>query len=86
MLTRKIDAAIDAIYDNSKIALMLTGARQVGKTNAFRRLAQRKFKHYVEINFIENADAKQIFQGAQSAKDILLRLTAFTDEPLVPRG
>ena len=84
MLTRKIDAAIDAIYDNSKIALMLTGAHQVGKTNAFRRLAQRKFKHYVEINFIENADAKQIFQGAQSAKDILLRLTAFTDEPLVP--
>ncbi len=84
MLTRKIDAAIDAIYDNSKMALMLTGARQVGKTNAFRRLAQRKFEHYVEINFIENSAAKQIFQGTQSAKDILLRLSAFTEEPLVP--
>lgn len=84
MLTRKIDAEIDAIYDNSKIALMLTGARQVGKTNAFRRLAKRKFEHYVEINFIENVDAKQIFQGTQSAKEILLRLTAFTQEPLVP--
>ena len=63
---------------------MLTGARQVGKTNAFRRLAQRKFEHYVEINFIENAGAKQIFQGSQNAKEILLRLSAFTDEPLVP--
>lgn len=84
MLTRKIDAEIDAIYDNSKIALMLTGARQVGKTNAFRRLAKRKFEHYIEINFIENADAKQIFLGTQSTKEILLRLTAFTQEPLVP--
>ena len=84
MLTRKIDAEIDAIYESSSLALMLTGARQVGKTNAFRRLAQRKFEHYVEINFIENAGAKQIFQGSQNAKEILLRLSAFTDEPLVP--
>ncbi|MBQ9201989.1 MAG: ATP-binding protein [Bacteroidales bacterium] len=84
MLARKIDAQMDAIYDNSKMALMLTGARQVGKTNAFRRLAKRKFEHYIEINFIENADAKQIFKDVQSAKDILLRLTAFTSETLVP--
>ncbi|MBO4427181.1 MAG: ATP-binding protein [Bacteroidales bacterium] len=84
MLTRKIDAQIDAFYDNSKLALMLTGARQVGKTNAFRRLARRKFKHFVELNFIENVEARKIFQGVQSAKDILIRLSAFTNEPLVP--
>ena len=84
MLKRKIDSEIDAFYESTNIALMLTGARQVGKTNAFRRLAKRKFEHYVEINFIENAGAKQIFQGSQSAKEILLRLSAFTDEPLVP--
>ena len=42
MLARKIDAAIDTFYDNTKMALMLTGARQVGQTNAFRRLARRK--------------------------------------------
>ena len=34
MLTRKIDTEIDAFYESSKMALMLTGARQVGKTNA----------------------------------------------------
>lgn len=84
MLTRKIDNVIDTFYDNTKMALMLTGARQVGKTNAFRRLAQRKFERYVEINFIETPDAKQIFQGAQNAKEILLRLSAFADGPLVP--
>ena len=69
MLTRKIDAAIDAIYDNSKMALMLTGARQVGKTNAFRRLAQRKFKHYVEINFIEIGDGTVLPIEVKSGKD-----------------
>ena len=84
MLTRKIDNVIDTFYDNTKMALMLTGARQVGKTNAFRRLAQRKFERYVEINFIETPNAKQIFQGAQNAKEILLRLSAFADGPLVP--
>lgn len=84
MLTRKIDNVIDTFYDNTKMALMLTGARQVGKTNAFRRLAQRKFERYVEINFIETPDAKQVFKGAQNAKEILLRLSAFADGPLVP--
>ncbi len=84
MLTRKIDAVIDTFYDNTKMALMLTGARQVGKTNAFRRLAKRKFKQYIEINFIETPDAKQIFKGAQNAKEILLRLSAFADGPLIP--
>jgi len=84
MLTRKIDAVIDTFYDNTKMALMLTGSRQVGKTNAFRRLAKRKFKQYIEINFIETPDAKQIFKGAQNAKEILLRLSAFADGPLIP--
>lgn len=84
MLARKIDAAIDTFYDNTKMALMLTGVRQVGKTNAFRRLARRKFECYVEINFIETPAAKQIFLGSQNAKEILLRLSAFTDRPLLP--
>ncbi len=32
MLNRKIDNDIDAHFSNSKKALFLTGARQVGKT------------------------------------------------------
>ena len=84
MISRRIDKEIDAVYRDSKIALMLTGARQVGKTNAFRRLAERMFKNYVEINFIETPEARNIFIGAANAKDILLRLSAFADRPLIP--
>ena len=84
MLKRKIDSIIDSIYDSSNKALMLTGARQVGKTNAFRRLAQRRFEHYLEINFLENPSAKRIFDGVENAKEMLLRISAFADAPLVP--
>ena len=84
MISRRIDKEIDAVYRDSIIALMLTGARQVGKTNAFRRLAERMFKNYVEINFIETPEARNIFIGAANAKDILLRLSAFADRPLIP--
>ena len=84
MLTRKLDSFLDSFYESEHSkALLLTGARQVGKTWAVRNLAKRKFKHYVEINFVETPEAKDIFSGAQDAQQILLRLSAFVREPLV---
>ena len=85
MLRRKLDTFLDDFYkpDNNK-ALLLTGARQVGKTVAFRNLAARAFKHFVEINFINTPQAVDIFRDAQDADQILLRLSAFTKEKLVP--
>lgn len=85
MLKRKLDAFLDAFYkaDNNK-ALLLTGARQVGKTVAFRNLAARAFKHFIEINFINTPQAVDIFRDVQDADQILLRLSAFTKEKMVP--
>lgn len=84
MLTRKLDSFLDSFYESEHSkALLLTGARQVGKTWAVRNLAKRKFKHFVEINFVETPEAKDIFSGAQNAQQILLRLSAFVREPLV---
>ena len=42
MLNRKIDNEIDVHFSNSKKALFLTGARQVGKTYSIRKYAKRK--------------------------------------------
>ena len=84
MIGRKFDSYMDSLYESRNKALLLTGARQVGKTNAFRRLAQRKFEHYIEINFIETPAAISIFNNAKTAEEILLRLSAFTNQPLVP--
>ena len=67
MIDRNIDKIIENHYANNKSALLLTGARQVGKTIAFRRYAEKMGMELVEINFHEDQLAKNIFIGAQNA-------------------
>lgn len=69
---------------NRKEALLITGARQVGKTFIIRKCAKKHVEYVIEINFIERPDAIKLFENAKSSEDILLRISAFTDVPLVP--
>lgn len=69
---------------NRKEALLITGARQVGKTFIIRKCAKKHFEYVIEINFIERPDAIKLFENAKSSEDILLRISAFTDVLLVP--
>lgn len=78
MLSRKLDKYIEWHYANNKSALLLKGARQVGKTSAIRRFAGKQKMNLIEINFYEDASACDLFHGAQNAKDILLRISAHT--------
>lgn len=80
---RAIEERIRYFFDNvPNQALMITGARQIGKTYVVRKYAREHFEHVVEINFIENEDAAGLFENAKSSGDILLRLSALTDVPL----
>lgn len=81
-LFRYLTEFIDDFYSTQKTALMLTGARQTGKTYAIRQFAN-KFKSFIEINFIEHPEAVELFEGVTSADDILLRISAFADAPLI---
>ena len=83
MLERKISHYIEHFYEVNKGALLLAGARQIGKTYSVRRFAEKHFKSFVEINFVENPDVVSIFSNATNSGDILLRLSAFTDQPLI---
>jgi hypothetical protein len=67
----------------SSKALLVTGARQVGKTYIIRQLLKRRFPYVVEINFLENREARDLFADAKDSKDILLRLSAIVDQPLI---
>lgn len=78
MLSRKLDAFIERHYANNKSALLLKGARQVGKTSAIRKYAEVHKMNLIEINFYEDASACNIFKGSQNAKDVLLRISAHT--------
>lgn len=82
MLNRKIDSYIRNFYATSRNALLITGARQIGKTYSIREFG-KTFKSFIEINFIENSEAVAVFKGAKNSSEILLRLSAITATPLI---
>ena len=84
MIKRKADKQIRNFLLNDKRALLVTGARQVGKTFLIREVGKECFEHVVEINFIEQPEAVGLFEKQNGAKDLLLRLSAFAKKPLVP--
>ena len=69
---------------NNKRALLVTGARQVGKTFTIRKVGKACFEHFVEVNFVERPEALKLFEEAEGTQDLLLRLSAFTNRKLVP--
>lgn len=65
-------------------ALCVLGARQIGKTTLIREFAKEHYEHFVEINFIEEPRAKEIFMGNQDADSIITNLTAYKMQPMEP--
>lgn len=82
MLRRKIDSYIRNYYSQTRNALLITGARQIGKTYSIREFG-REFESFIEINFVENPEAAAIFKDAKSSSDLLLRLSVITTTPLI---
>ncbi len=82
MLNRKIDSYLRDYYKKTNNALLITGARQVGKTYSIREFG-KSFKSFIEINFIENPDAVGLFKNASGSADILMRLSAITNAPMI---
>ncbi len=76
MLKRKIYNELERWkeFDNKK-ALLLKGARQVGKTTIVRRFAKDNYKNFIEINFERTPSAKRAFAGNLDARTILLNLS-----------
>ena len=82
MLKRKIDSYIRNFYETTTNALLVTGARQIGKTFSIREFG-KSFKSFIEINFVDHPEAVGIFKGAKNSSDILFRLSAITSVPLI---
>ena len=65
-------------------ALLIKGARQVGKTTIVRQFAKENYKNFIEINFEQMPLAKQAFDGNLDARSILINLSAMGYGPLEP--
>lgn len=73
-------------WKNSDVrkALCIIGARQIGKTTLIREFAKENYEYFVEVNFVKEPKAKEIFSGNQTADDIITNLTAFKMQPMEP--
>lgn len=84
MIKRKSDNFLRDFFANDHRAILVTGARQVGKTFSIRKIAKECFEHVVEINFLEQPQAVSLFSHPHSAEEILMRISIFTRKQLVP--
>ena len=85
MLARKAyDKLLAWKQQPKKKALCILGARQTGKTTLIRQFGWQEYVHFVEVNFITDTGAAQIFAGDLNADTLITNLTAYTRQVMVP--
>lgn len=83
MLKRKAyDKLLQWKNEKNKKALCIIGARQIGKTTVVRQFAKENYESFVEINFLLDERASEIFSGALDANTIITNLTAYVQTPM----
>lgn len=82
MIYRKADKYIHNHFQNTSKALLITGARQVGKTYTIRRAAEQFGWHLVELNFLLQPETIDIVRGAGDIQEVLLRMSAYSKHPI----
>ena len=83
MIKRKIESRLESFFeDGGRYALLIDGARQVGKTFAIENFAKTHYENVIEINFIKTANAKLIFSNVEDEKEILVKLSTFSRREL----
>ena len=75
MIKRYIQSEIERWIQDGNNALLVTGARQVGKTYVIRNCLKNQNVNYMEFNFIEQPELVQLFKNSTDTKDFLMRLS-----------
>ena len=84
MLQRKIlSRLIEWKNDANKVALLVKGARQVGKTTSIREFGKLNYDSFIEINFEQSPLVRRAFDGNLDARTIVLNLSAMGYGPFV---
>ena len=82
ILYRKIEKKLKE-WLNSNYALLLVGARQVGKTFALKKFISDNFENSYYLNLFENVQAIKTIINANDTDDFILRLSALSTNDLV---
>ena len=80
---RLCEKKIQTWIDNSQKALLIYGARQVGKTYLVRKMLKQNNISFCEYNLIERTDILHFLKNAENASDISSKLAMYSDVPLI---
>ena len=83
MLKRKIEKDIANWLRNGDKALLIDGARQVGKTYIIRYVLQSEGCEYVEFNFLKTPQLCTLLAKSETVDDLITNLSLFADKPFV---
>lgn len=83
MIQRKTKNKIDKWITEGTDALLITGARQIGKTFLIRECLKQSGRPYEEFNFIEQPELISLFETAKTTDELLMRLSVVSRKPLV---
>ena len=84
LIVRKIDRELKKWKENDrKKALLVKGARQVGKTTSIRIFGKANYANFIEINFEKTHIAQQAFAGNLDADTVILNLSSMGYGPFV---
>ncbi len=84
-MQRKIDRILDSWLNDRKSAVLLYGARQVGKTYSIRKCFERNNRHFVEINFATDKTSLDLFSTLFSSEDFYLKLSLVASSSLIEK-
>ena len=82
-LDRKIEKKIEKWVNESKKALLIKGARQVGKTYVIRSTLKRMGCKYVELNLLEQPSAVDVLRESHTINEFIMGVSTLTDQPLI---
>lgn len=81
MLQRKIEKEIIKWIRNNKKALLIDGARQVGKTFIIRKVLENENCEYIEFNLLENHSLVDLLAKSETVDDMIASLSLFASKP-----
>src|SRR5574344_671259 len=84
MLKRKIDKYLENWKTNRNTALLVAGARQVGKSFSINHFIRKEFEHFITINFASRTDLIDSFAQLKNPEQILIILSATEGANLIP--
>lgn len=85
MLKRKaMDALINWKNNNDGQALLVSGARQVGKTYLIEQFIPENYEHVVKFDLVDQVDVKKALDVASNSQELFMALSAYAGSEMVP--